>query len=524
VADTTGNYVRRALDLFAAYGDAEALVAPDGRRFSFTDLRARVRNTAAALWGHGIRPGMTIGMLVTNTAESLFVQLAAHLLGCRTVFAMRVAPPPFLRGLLEFADADAFIYETGMCGEVGRELALAAAPLPTLCIGTGGVGPDLTDPSDVDELPFDPGEVTAEPESLFQTSGTTGTPKLVRYGQRFFHAIPKVAEFYQPPDQPRIRHLSLAGTWHSGGQSAALMTWFSGGLLVTAFNLDVAGTLAVVERERITSINVSPPALYQILDDPALTDADLSSVRYVTVCCAPATPARLRQAHEWFGPALNIVYGMSEIPIITAFPDVAGDPAHPGRLASCGRPWGDARVEIRDASGAGLPTGEAGEIWVRGELVMEEYWKQPDLNAENLVDGWLRTGDVGRFDEDGYLYILDRVSDMIVTEVSSFNVFCRPLEDALAEHPEVRQAAVIGVPDEFLGEAVHAYVIRTPGATVTPEELRRHVVDRLNASWSPREVEFLDAFPLNESRKVDKKALRAYHVTRTADLAPADPG
>jgi acyl-CoA synthetase (AMP-forming)/AMP-acid ligase II len=155
---------------------------------------------------------------------------------------------------------------------------------------------------------------------------------------------------------------------------------------------------------------------------------------------------------------------------------------------------------------------------------MEGYWRMPDLEAENLVDGWLRTGDVGRFDDDGYLYILDRVSDMIVTEVSSFNIFCRPLEDALAEHPEVLQAAVIGVPDEFLGEAVHAYVIRTPGATVTPEELRQHVVDRLNASWSPREVEFLDAFPLNESRKVDKKALRAYYVTRTADLAAADPG
>src|SRR2546429_232947 len=109
VADTTGNYVRRALDVFATYGDAEALVATDGRRFTYNDLRARIRNTAAALWGHGIRPGMTIGMLVTNSAESLFVQLAAHLLGCRTAFGMRIAPPAFLRGLLEFTEADAFV-------------------------------------------------------------------------------------------------------------------------------------------------------------------------------------------------------------------------------------------------------------------------------------------------------------------------------------------------------------------------------------------------------------------------------
>jgi acyl-CoA synthetase (AMP-forming)/AMP-acid ligase II len=248
---------------------------------------------------------------------------------------MRVAPPAFLRGLLEFSAADAFVYQIDVCGELGRELALAAAPLPTLCIGAGGVGPDLTDPPDVTGLPFDPDAITAEPESLFQTSGTTGTPKLVRFGPRFFHAVPKVAQFYRPTDLPRIHQLSLAGTWHSGGQSAALMTWFSGGLLVTGVNLDSALLLATVERERITSMLVSPPALYQLLDDPALADADLSSLRHVTVCCAPATPARLREAAKWFGPALNIVYGMSEIPIIAAFPDVGGDPAHPG----CGANW-----------------------------------------------------------------------------------------------------------------------------------------------------------------------------------------
>jgi len=517
VPDSTprhGNYVRRALDVFATYGDTEAFVATDGRRFTYADLRARIRNTAAALWGHGIRPGMTIGMLVTNSAETFFVQLGAHLLGCRTAFGMRIAPPAFLRGLLEFTEADAFVYQMDVCGEVGRELALAAAPLPTFCIGTGGLGPDLTDPPEATELPFDLDAITTEPDTLFQTSGTTGTPKLVRMGSRFFHAIPQVAEFYRPADLPRLRQLSLAGTWHSGGQSAALMTWFSGGLLVTGVNLDSDLLFAKLAEERITSMLVTPPALYQLLEDRALAGADLSSLRHVTVCCAPAAPARLREAAKWFGPALNIVYGMTEIPIITALPDVAGDPAHPERLASCGRPWGDTRVEIRDPSGAVLPPGEAGLIWVKGDLVAEEYWKQPELNAENLADGWLRTGDVGRFDEDGYLYLLDRVNDMIVTGVASFNIFCRPLEDALAEHPDVVQAAVIGVPDEFLGEAVHAFVVRAPGATVTGEELRRHVTNRLNETWTPREVEFLDAFPLNESRKVDKKALRSHYLSR----------
>jgi len=506
----TGNYARRALEVFASYGDTEALVAADGRRFTFGDMHDAIRDTAAALWQHGIRPGTTIGLLVTNSPESFFVQLAAHLIGCRTVFMVTNTPWVFLREVLPFVEADALVYEADTVGQLGRDLAALDPSMRMFSIGAGGLGPDLRDLPAVDQLPFRPEDITTEPASLFQTSGTTGTPKLLQHGRGFFATVPYVADFYRPADQPRIRHLSLSGGFRSGGQSAALMTWFAGGDFVLQSGLDIGAILDTIGRERITSIHISPPLLYQLLDDPRLADADLSTLRSLTICCAAASPARLAEAAKWFGRSLNVVYGMSEHPMISTFPDIGADPA---RLASCGFPWHDTRVEIRDADRTGLPAGRAGEIWVSGEMVTEGYWKRPDLNAENLVDGWLRTGDVGRFDAEGYLYILDRITDMVVTQIAGTMVYCRPLEDVLTGHPDVRQAAVVGVPDELFGEAPHAYVVPAPGATVTTDELRQLVVDQLSAEWAPREVEFIDALPLTGAGKVDKKALRARYLS-----------
>jgi acyl-CoA synthetase (AMP-forming)/AMP-acid ligase II len=178
-------------------------------------------------------------------------------------------------------------------------------------------------------------------------------------------------------------------------------------------------------------------------------------------------------------------------------------------------------VQIRDGHGEVLPAGETGEVWVRSVLVMAGYWGEPELTRKSLVDGWLRTGDVGYLDRDGYLYLVDRVSDMIITGTGATNVYSRPVEDVLAAHPAVREAAVIGVPDETFGEAAHAFVVRNPDAAVTAEELRAHVVLALNEVWAPREVEFVTDLPLVAMSKVDKAALRdRYRATHRS--VPAD--
>lgn len=513
------NYVRRLLELFEGYGDAEALVASDGRRFSYLQLRSRIRDTAAWFWNQGMRPGMTICMLLSNPAESFFAQLGAHLIGCRTAFMMRTSPIALIRGTLSAVDADAFVYEMKTSAEPGAEIAREAGGLPVFCIGEGGLGPDLTDPPEVAELPFGPERIDVSPETLFQTSGTTGASKLVRHGQRFFTAIQKVQEFYRPDDGRPIRHLSVSGTWHSAGQSAALMTWGSGGTLVVTFNVEPEIYLGTVTRERCTSTMMSPSMLYLLLDDERTAQTDMSSFYSVTIGASPASPARLMQASKIFGKALNVVYGMGELPIITAYVHVGQDLAYPDRLRSCGVPWGDARVEIRDPTGAVLPQGEAGEVWVASELATEGYYGATELSKQALVDGWLRTGDVGRFDADGYLYILDRINDMI--NRGGDKVYCRPVEDTIAEHPDVRQVAIIGVPDETEGEEVHAYVVLRAGASTTPEELRQFTLERLNETWTPRDFEVIDEMPLTEFGKVDKKALRARYLASVADREPA---
>lgn len=510
------NYARKALDLLDSYGDAEALVGIDGRRLSFREVRRGTITMAAALWHHGIREGMALGVLARNPNESLFLQLGAHLLGCRTAWIASHFPAQFRKRFLTMAEVDAFIYDADIFPDLGPELGQGADPMPIFCFGRDGLGPDLAAFPATEQLPFDPGTVTAQPSSLFQTGGTTGDPKLVHHGHRFFQALHALSEMYLAGGQPKIRHLLVSGTWHVSSQTAAFMTLFTGGTLFLHDGMEWEPFMETIAKERITSTLLAPPLMNMLLDHPKQQETDFSSFVSLTVAGACASPARLREAIARFGHVIRIVYGMSESPFIAALPDLVEDPEHPERLASCGQPYGDIQVEIRDADGKPLPVGETGEIWVKGSLIMEGYWRMPELTAETIVDGWLRTGDAGKLDEDGYLYILDRVKDMIVTGYGSGNIFSRPIEDVLTSHPQVRSAAVIGVPHEMYGEAVHAYVIKSPGASVTEEQLRKLVTAALNEAWTPEVIEFVTELPLTESGKVDKKALRERYLSGAA--------
>jgi fatty-acyl-CoA synthase len=517
-----GNYMRDWLDLWLTYGDKEALVSTDGRRFTYAQMRERVIDTAAWLWNFGIRPGQTIVMLASNPAESFFTQLGAHLMGCRVAHVSRTSPKSFSLALFDQVSADAFVYEVKVSAELGAELAAAKAPLPVFCIGQGGVGPDVTDPPHVDALPFDPDTITDEPKAIFQTSGTTGASKLVCNGQRFFREVGKVEDFYSPPDGRPIRHLLVAGIWHSASQSALVMAWTNGGTVVVNFGFNLDAFLHTLATEHITSTVITPTSLYNLLDDPRLAELDLSEMCQFTVSTGPAAPARLQQAAQYFGKSLNVVYGMSELVIMAAMPAVGQDPAHPERIKSCGLPYRGTDIEIRDEDGKVLSHGEVGDIWARSNLTHEGYFDNPELTAKTLVDGWLYTGDAGRLDEDGYVYIFDRVAEMI--NHGGDKVYSRPVEDVLAEHPEVRQAALIGVPDEEYGQKVFAYVVRTPGSTLTAQDLGAYALQRLNTLWAPQEYEFLDAMPVTEYNKVDKKALRARYQQRLRDADRSGAG
>ncbi|MEV0724709.1 AMP-binding protein [Micromonospora purpureochromogenes] len=510
MTDRPTSYVHQALELFAGFGDREALVG-DGRRLSYTEVADEVRGLAGALAAHGVRPGAAVLVMLGNAVEGPLLQLALHLLGCRTMW---IAPVTSRREIDEFvrlARPDAFVHDARAADGLGAEIATSLPGVPVLRLGA-----ELTPGAPV-ELPDAP----PAPESFLQTSGTTGTPKLVHHRESFYRQILALAADFRAAGFPLLRHLSHSPMWLASGQITTLFNLFTGGVLFLRQQWDPVAFIGTVEQERINSTFVTPPMLYQVLDHPALDGADFSAMFMFNVGAGPAAPARLRQAIARFGPVLRIVYGLSEAVVITALPGLAEDPAHPERLRSCGKPYGDVAIEIRDADGRVLPPGADGEVWVRTNLSFAGYHGQPELTAETLVDGWVRTRDIGHLDDEGYLYLVDRLQDRILTRQRSWPIYSRPIEDVLAGHPEVRAAAVIGVPDPVAGELPHAYVVRAPRATVTGDELIALVTAELSETWAPGGVEFLDALPLNRSAKVDKLALRARHAAAHPPAAEA---
>jgi acyl-CoA synthetase (AMP-forming)/AMP-acid ligase II len=515
--ERTQPYVTRALELFADYGDRQALVQDD-RSLSYNELRSLVLQMAAALRAFGVRAGRHVLIMVANPLEGPALQLALHLIGCRSFW---VAPVTARREILEYVrrcDADAFVYDPRTQGDFGAEIGTSLA-VPVFCLGPGGVGPDLL-AEQADTAEVVPGDV--EPEAVFQTSGTTGAPKLVHLPHAFFRQVLAIAEGqFTSAGAPTLRHLSSSPMWLVSGQITAFVNLFTGGVLFLEDAWTAEKFLATVAREKINSTFMSPPMLYEVLDHPAAATTDMSHMFMFNIGAGPAAPSRLRQAIRLWGPVIRIVYGLSESVVTTALPGLTDDPEHPQRIRSAGTPYGDVRLQVRDEDGNQVPTGVDGEIWISSRLNFAGYWGDPELTAETLVDGWVRTRDVGHLDEDGFIYLVDRTTDMIITHRRSWNIYSRPIEDVLAAHPQVRAAAVIGVPDTVVGEVVHAYVVPVDGATVTGEELAETVGAELNDMWQPKVVEFVDKLPLTRANKIDKKALRARYA---AEHPPVEIG
>jgi fatty-acyl-CoA synthase len=257
-----------------------------------------------------------------------------------------------------------------------------------------------------------------------------------------------------------------------------------------------------------------PTMIYALLDCPDLGQYDLSSLETVFYGASSISPPRLQEAIRRIGPVFAQFYGQAEAPMcISYFRKSDHDVNSLERLASCGKASPSIRLELMDADGNPVPDGEPGEICVRGPLVMDGY-RDPALNEEAFRGGWLHTGDVAVRDKDGFLRIVDRTKDMIVS--GGFNIYPREIEDILAEHPAVSQVAVIGVPHEKWGEAVTAIVVLKPGMTVDPVELCGPVAQRKGSFQAPKTVEFVDAIPQTPVGKPDKKALRAQFATVAA--------
>ena len=352
-----------------------------------------------------------------------------------------------------------------------------------------------------------------DPAWLFYTSGTTGRPKGATLTNRnlLMMSLSHLADV--DPVMPSDSILHAAPLSHGSGMYAvAHVARGAVNVVPESGGIDGDELLALLARWPGMSFFAAPIMVKRLAGDPALSGADLSGLRTIVYGGAPMYLTDLEDALDVFGPRLAQIYGQGETPMtITALSKADhGDRDHPRwaeRLQSVGSPRTDVEVRIVDDDDHDLATGEIGEVIVRGDVVMAGYWNQPDATAETLRGGWLHTGDVGSFDDDGYLTLRDRSKDLIIS--GGMNIYPREVEEALLRHPGVAAVSVVGRPDTEWGEAVVAFVVATSGSNPPSiEDLDRICLDHIARFKRPKEYRFVDALPTNNYGKVVKRELR----------------
>ena len=487
--------------------EATAIVF-EGSRLSYGELYRRASRIAQALIAAGIRPGDRVAHLGRNTAA--YFELLAGVALARAVIVginWRLSPAE-VTYILDDSEA---------------RLLFADGDLAGLAEGAALAGADrivsLDDPGFAvwrDAAPADDPQLASRPdEVLFQmyTSGTTGHPKgaeVTHYGvlgpRRREDEIPD-AEWETLTDD--AVQLVQAPVFHLTGNAWACIGLYAGATLVVHRDFDAGRILRDIARDRITHAIFVPAMFMALLQHPDLATSDLSSLRRVYYGAAPAPLDLVCRAMRALGCDFVQVYGMTEIGGSgTYLPPADHDPEGENpRMRSVGKPYPWVEIRILDPeTGRALPSGEIGEVALRTDMLMKGYWKRPEATADRIRDGWFLTGDAGSLDADGYLYIHDRVNDMIIS--GGENIYPAEVENCLFSHPDVADAAVVGAPSERWGETVRAVVVRRPGSDVTAEDIIAHARARIAHYKCPAEVIFTDALPRNAAGKVLRRELR----------------
>ncbi len=473
------------------------------------ELRDRISCFIQALESLGVGKGTKASMLSKNRPEVLISMGATIIAGCRNTALSPTVEFEAHRYIIDDAQIEMLVFDPRHYEERAAQLRDACPTLTTLLsLGPSEVGTDILALADTfSPKPLVAAEVDGEDaSSMVYTGGTTGKPKGVVNTFRSGVTLPQIqmSEWQMPDD---MRFLVCTPLSHAGA-AFFLPTLLRGGALVVLEQFSPAAVLEAIEKYRITATMLVPTMVYMLLDHPDIDRRDLSSLQTLFYGASAMSPARLREGMEKLGPVFFQFYGQSEcgmtIAVMRREEHLPDDPA---RLASCGRPvpWLDVRLLDDDLNE--VPRGELGEICVRGPLVMRGYWNKPEQTEEALRGGWLHTGDVARMDGHGFMTIVDRKKDMIVT--GGFNVFPREIEDVIAADPAVASVAVVGVPDDKWGESVKACVVPREGRTVDADELIARVKEALGSVHAPKSVDVIDAIPLTGLGKPDKKALRA---------------
>lgn len=484
----------------------------NGPMLSVGDVRDAASQFIQALQSLGVGKGTRVGLLSANRPEVLHVANAVQ------IMAAIYVPMHPLGGFADHlhvvtdAEVEILIFDAERYGERAAELAKHALNIRWLALGSSSSAESLSElakkftPTKLIAAQVDANDVMR----LGYSGGTTGKPKALASVQRTGIVTVQImmAEWEWPSlGKPGLRFLSCTPLSHAGA-AMFLPTLLKGGTMLVLPGFDPVAVMQSIQDYRINCVLLVPTMIYALLDHPRFGEFDLSSLETIFYGASAISPPRLKEAIERIGPVFSQFYGQAEAPMaVTVLRKSEHDVNDMRRLASCGRPVPWLHVELLDANNNPVPDGEPGEICVRGPLVMNGYRNNPELTAEAFAGDWLHSGDVAVRDPGGFLCIIDRTKDMIVT--GGFNVYPREIEDILAEHPAIAQVAVIGVPHPKWGEAVKALIVLRAGQSVDAQELIDRVTQRKGAFQAPKFVEFIESIPLTAVGKPDKKVLRA---------------
>jgi fatty-acyl-CoA synthase len=479
-----------------------------GDMLTVGEVRDATSQFVQALQSVGVGPGTRVGVLSANRPEVLHVGHATQLL------ASINAPMHPLGGLEDHvyvitdAQIEVLVFDAQRYGVRAAELKKRVPGLRLLALGDCAFAEDLCRLAEG----FTPKRLVApqvgphDIQRLGYSGGTTGKPKALASVHRTgLVTLQIMLAEWEWPNPPRV--LSCTPLSHAGA-ALFLPTLLKNGTMLVLPSFDPVAVMQAIQDHRVNCMMLVPAMIHALLDHPRFSEFDLSALETVFYGASAISATRLKEAIERIGPVFFQFYGQAEAPMsITLMRKDEHDVNDLRRLASCGRPVPWSHVELLDSKGEPVADGEPGEICVRGPLIMDGYRDNPELTAETFRGGWLHTGDVAVRDPDGFLRIVDRTKDMIVT--GGFNVYPREIEDILAQHPAVAQVAVIGVPHEKWGEAVKALIVLRDGKAADVQELIAMVAQRKGSFQAPKSIEFIDAIPQTAVGKPDKKALRA---------------
>lgn len=480
---------------------------------SVAETADRVARFAAALSGIGLREGDRVAILALNSDRYLEYYLAVPWIGT-------VVNPVNIRWstaeiVYSLRDSGTTVLLVDDAFTAVLPAIRAATPELTTIIFIGD-GEPPADTLDYEELIR-----THEPiedlctggdalYGIFYTGGTTGTPKgvMLSHDNMGVAALSGLASGHFLTPAGRMLH--SAPMFHLAGFSAWNCGSLAGSTHVIVPSFTPGAVLEAVARYRVTDLVLVPTMVQMLVDDPGIDRYDLSSVRQFTYGASPISAALQARARATFPNArFSQGYGMTEAAatVVLLTPD---DHDLPAAAGAAGRTVPHITIRVVDPEGNELPRGTVGEIVIQGDNVMLGYWNNPEATANAIRDGWLHTGDSGRMDDEGYVFVVDRLKDMIIT--GGENVYSAEVENALADHPAVATSAVIGLPDPRWGESVHAVVVLQPGRTATQAELTEHCRTLIANYKIPRSIDFTDALPVSGAGKVLKRELRdRYH-------------